>query len=36
MKYRIRFDGWIEVTHDDVEEAYDIADSKLRNALRPL
>ena len=35
MKYRIRFNGWIEVNHDNVEEAYDIAESKLRNVLRP-
>ena len=29
MKYRIRFNGWIEVNRDTAE-------SKLRNVLRPL
>lgn len=36
MKYRIRFNGWIEVNRDNAEEAYDTAESKLRNVLRPL
>lgn len=36
MKYRIRFNGWIEVNRDNAEEAYDAAESKLRNVLRPL
>ena len=36
MKYRIRFNGWIEVNRDNAEEAYDTAESKLLNVLRPL
>ena len=37
MKYRVKFDAFVEIeNNDDVDDVYDIVESRLRGALNPL
>ena len=37
MKYSVKFDTFVEIeNNDDIDDVYDVVESKLRGALNPL